>query len=108
LTFTKAIDGFVITLTEPLSAEAQPKRVNVVVTREIPAGGTFKVEVTNNPFDVTPTWEDCTNAVLRGMAHVFENAVNASTSFGVNIRVTVGSGSSLETCWVSGIGGNFE
>jgi hypothetical protein len=108
LTFTKAIEGFVITLTAPLSAEVQPKRVNVVVTREIPAGGTLKVEVTNNPFDVTPTWEDCTNAVLRGMAHVFENTVNASTSFGLNIRVTVGRGSSLETCWVSGIGGNFE
>lgn len=108
LTFTKAIDGFVITLTEPLEAEEQPTRVNVMVTREIPAGAIFKVEVTNNPFDVTPTWEDCTNAVLRGMAHVFENTVNASTSFGLNVRVTVERGSALETCWVSGIGGNFE
>ena len=108
LTFTKAIDGFVITLTEPLEAEIQPTRVNVIVTREIPAGGTFKVEVSNNPFDVTPTWEDCTNAVLRGMAHVFENTVNAATSFGLNVRVTVGRGSALKTCWVSGIGGNFE
>lgn len=108
LTFTKAITGFVITLTEPLPAEQQPRRVNVVVTREIPAGAIFKVEVTNNPYDVTPVWEDCTNAVLRGMAHVFENTVNASTSYGLNIRVTVERGSALETCWVSGIGGNFE
>lgn len=108
LTFTKAITGFIITLTEPLPAEQQPRRVNVVVTREIPAGAIFKVEVTNNPYDVTPVWEDCTNAVLRGMAHVFENTVNASTSYGLNIRVTVERGSALETCWVSGIGGNFE
>ena len=33
LTFTKAIDGFVITLTEPLEAESQPTRCNITVTR---------------------------------------------------------------------------
>jgi hypothetical protein len=108
LTFVKAIDGFTITLIEPLTAEAQPTRVNVIVTREIHAGGTFKVEVSNNPFDAAPTWEDCTNAVLQGMAYVFENEVNAAVSYGLNIRVTVGRGSAVETCWVSGIGGNFE
>lgn len=108
LTFTKAISGFVIVLAQPLEADAQPSRVNVNVTRDIPAGGTFKVEVSNNPFDTTPVWEDCTNAVLQGMAHVFENTVNAATSFGLNIRVTVGRGDALTTCWVSGIGGNFE
>lgn len=106
--FEKAISGFVITLTEPLEATTQPRRVNVVVTRDIPAGGTFKVEVTNNPYDTTPVWEDCTNAALQGMAHVFENNVNAAVSFGLNIRVTVGRGDALTTCWVSGIGGNFE
>ncbi len=108
LSFTKAISGFVITLTEPMEASAQPRRCSVNVTRDIPAGGTFKVEVTNNPFDTTPVWEDCTNAVLQGMAHVFENTVNAAVSFGLNIRVTVGRGDAITTCWVSGIGGNFE
>lgn len=108
LTFEKAISGFVITLTSPLMAEVQPTRCNVQVNRDIPAGGTFKVEVTNNPFDTTPVWEDCTNAVLQGMAHVFENKVNAATSFGFNVRVTVERGDALTTCWVSGIGGNFE
>ena len=108
LTFTKAIDGFVITLTEPLEAESQPTRCNITVTRDIPAGGEFKVEATNNPFDTSPVWEDCTNAVVAGHAHVFENTMNTAAQYGLNIRVTVNRGDALTACWVSGIGGNFE
>ena len=108
LTFTKAINSFVIYLSAPLEAVQQPKRANVVVTRNIPAGGTFKVEVTNNPFDPSPAWEDCTNAVLQGVAHVFQNTENAAVQYGLNVRVTVGRGEALSECWVSSIGGNFE
>ena len=108
LTFTKAINGFVIYLSAPLEAVQQPKRANVVVPRNMPAGGTFKVEVTNNPFDPSPAWEDCTNAVLQGVAHVFENTENAAVQYGLNVRVTVGRGEALSECWVSAIGGNFE
>lgn len=108
LTFTKQISGFVITLAAPLEAQAQPTRANVVVTREIPAGATFKVEATNNPFDPSPVWEDCTNAVIQGVAHVFENTINTAVQFGMNIRVTVERGDAISACWVSSIGGNFE
>lgn len=108
LTFTKAINSFVITLSEPLEAQSQPTRCNITVNRDIPAGGTFKVEACNNPYDVQPVWEDCTNAVISGLAHVFENTTNTATQFGLNIRVTVERGDALTACWVSGIGGNFE
>ena len=108
LTFTKSIAGFVITLSAPLEANSQPTRANVKVTRDIPAGGTFKVEVTNNPFDASPVWEDCTNAVIQGVAHVFTNKINTAAQHGMNIRVTVQRGDALTACWVSGIGGNFE
>ena len=108
LTFTKSIAGFVITLSTPLEANSQPTRANIKVTRDIPAGGTFKVEVTNNPFDASPVWEDCTNAVIQGVAHVFTNKINTAAQHGMNIRVTVQRGDALTACWVSGIGGNFE
>ena len=108
LTFTKSIAGFVITLSAPLEANSQPTRANVKVTRDIPAGGTFKVEATNNPFDASPVWEDCTNAVVQGVAHVFTNKINTAAQYGMNIRVTVQRGDALTACWVSGIGGNFE
>lgn len=108
LTFTKSIAGFVITLSAPLEADSQPTRANIKVTRDIPAGGTFKVEVTNNPFDASPVWEDCTNAVVQGVAHVFTNKIDTAAQYGMNIRVTVQRGDALTACWVSGIGGNFE
>lgn len=108
LTFTKSIAGFVITLSTPLEANSQPTRANIKVTRDIPAGGTFKVEATNNPFDASPVWEDCTNAVIQGVAHVFTNKINTAAQYGMNIRVTVQRGDALTACWVSGIGGNFE
>ena len=108
LTFTKSISGFVITLSEPLEAMTQPTRANIKITRDIPAGGSFKVEATNNPFDGSPVWEDCTKAVLQDVAHVFANKINTAAQFGLNIRVTVERGDALTACWVSGIGGNFE
>ena len=108
LTFTKSINSFVITLSEPLEANRQPTRCNIKVNRDIPAGGTFKVEACNNPYDVAPIWEDCTNAVAAGLAHVFKNKTNTAVQFGLNIRVTVERGDALTACWVSGIGGNFE
>lgn len=108
LTFTKAINSFVITLAEPLETGSQPTRCNIKVNRDIPAGGTFKVEACNNPYDVAPIWEDCTNAVIAGLAHVFKNKTNTAVQFGLNIRVTVERGDALTACWVSGIGGNFE
>ena len=108
LTFTKAVTSFVVTLAAPLEAAAQPKRANITVTRDIPAGGSFKAEATNNPFDPSPAWEDCTNAVLAGLAHVFENTENSALQFGLNVRVTVQRGEAISPCWISGIGGNFE
>lgn len=56
----------------------------------------------------SPVWEDCTNAVVQGVAHVFTNKINTAAQYGMNIRVTVQRGDALTACWVSGIGGNFE
>lgn len=108
LTFTKAISGFVIALSEPFEVAAQPVRCFVTINRDIPAGGTMMVEVCNNPFDVAPTWEDCTAAVVSGLAYVFANDVNTATQKGISVRVSVERGTALMTCWISGIGVNFE
>ena len=108
MTFTKQVDGLTVELAEPMEATAQPRRVNIAITRSIPAGATFMVEATNNAFDATPVWEDCTRAVLSSLAHVFNNTINTSPQFGMNIRVTVKRKRAVGECWVSGISGNFE
>jgi hypothetical protein len=108
MTFTKQADSLSVELKAPMPATAQPRRANITVTRSIPAGATLKVEVTNNPFDAEPVWEDCTGAVVSGLAHVFSNTTNVSPQYGMSIRVSVKRGRAIGECWVSGIAGNIE
>jgi hypothetical protein len=108
MTFTRQITGLTIGLKQPLPAAAQPRRATIGVTRQIPAGATFKAETTNNPYDAAPVWEDCTRAVLSNLAYVFDNAINVSPQYGMSIRVSVVRGAAIGECWVSGITGNFE
>ena len=80
----------------------------LVVTRNIPSASTFKVEVCNNGYDASPTWEDATAAVLSGLVHVFSNESKTATDWGVVVKVTVERNGATGACYVSAIGGNFE
>jgi hypothetical protein len=80
----------------------------LVVTRNIPPTATFKVEVCNNGYDTSPTWEDCTDAVKSGLVHVFTNKTKTASNWGVLVRVTVARNGATGACYVSAIGGNFE
>ena len=107
-TFTKLVDSFTITNSTPWKTDTMPTRIMVVVTRNIPSGATFKVEVCNDGYAASPTWEDCTDAVKSGLVHVFKNTTNWSTAWGVCVRVTVERNGASGACYVSAIGGNFE
>ncbi len=107
-TFTKSVNSFSIQNTTPYTAEAAPTRIKINVIRNIPAESTFKVEVCNNGYDTTPTWEDATSSVLNSLVHVFTNDTKTAASWGVIIKVTVTRGTGQGACYVSHIGGNFE
>lgn len=108
ITFTKLVDSFTIEKSVPLQSSNMPTRIMMVVTRVIPSAATFKVEVCNNGYDASPTWEDATDAVLRGLVHVFTNKSKTATQWGVKFRVTVNRNGATGACYVSAIGGNFE
>ena len=107
-TFTKLVESFTIRNSTPWASTTMPSRIMLVVTRNIPATATFKVEVCNNGNDASPTWEDCTDAVKSGLVHVFSNKVKTAGSWGVVVRVTVARNGATGACYVSAIGGNFE
>ena len=108
-TFTKLVESFTISNATPWYSNSRPNRILIIVSRNIPAGATFKVEVCNNANDDFPKWEDATNAVLRGLIHPFSNyTVTAGNGWGVKIRVTVNRNGATGACYVSAIGGNFE
>jgi hypothetical protein len=107
-TFTKLVDTLKIQNATPWVSSTMPSRIMLVVTRNIPSAATFKVEVCNNGYDASPTWEDCTDAVRSGLVHVFSNTKKTATNWGVLVRVTVARNGATGACYISAIGGNFE
>lgn len=107
-TFTKSLNTLKIQNATPWAATTMPTRIMLVVTRNIPSGAIFKVEVCNNGYDASPTWENATAAVLSGLVHVFANTTKTATNWGVRVRVTVERNGAIGACYVSAIGGNFE
>lgn len=107
-TFTKLVEGFTIQNSIPWISSTMPSRIMLVVTRNIPAAATFKVEVCNNGYDPSPTWEDATSEVRNGLVHVFTNKSKTTLNWAVLVRVTVARNGATGACYVSAIGGNFE
>lgn len=107
-TFTKLVDTLKIQNATPWAASTMPSRIILVITRNIPSTATFKVEVCNNGYDASPTWEDATAPVKSGLVHVFSNTTKTAANWGVRVRVTVDRNGSTGACYVSAIGGNFE
>lgn len=107
-TFTKSVTSFTIQNSSPMAASTRPTRIKVSVVRNIPPEATMKIEVCNNGFDSSPTWEDATSSMNNGLVHLFSNTTKTATQWGVRIRVTVNRNGGSGACYVSSIGGNWE
>ena len=105
-TFTKAVYSASITLAEPLAVDGDITVAIMSVLGEIPAGATYKVEVTNNAKDSSPVWQDVTSEVQNGSNIVFENNV-AANGAAFNFRITVERGTSAGG-YISGVSGAFQ
>ena len=108
IVFTKLVDKFSIQNSTPWMSSTMPSRIMVVVTRNMPSTAKIKVEVCNNGYDASPTWEDATDAVVSGLVHVFSNTAKTAAEWGVLVRVSVERNGATGACYVSAIGGNFE
>ena len=107
-TFTKVVTSFTVQKSTAIEASAKPTRIKVSVVKTIPPEATFKVEVCNNGFDSSPTWEDATSVVLSELVYEFKNTTKTATKWGVNIRVTVNRNNGSGACYITSIGGNWE
>ena len=106
-TFTKSVTALSI-LSDPMDSTAMPVRVSCSVTKAIPAGAIYKVEVCNNGRDASPTWEDATYATEKGEVHVFTNKSKTADTWAVRIKVSVNRNGASGACYISAIGGNFD
>jgi hypothetical protein len=107
-TFTKSVSSFAVQNRTPMSASTRPTRIKVSVNHTIPPGATMKIEVCNNGFDSSPTWEDATQSMRDGLVYLFSNTTKTATNWGVRIRVTVDRQGVSGACYVTSIGGNWE
>ena len=107
LLFKKEITAAMITLTEPVEADAKIAVCVLSVNGSIPADANFEVKVTNNGKDTTPTWEDCTNAVKTGANHVFTNSTQTN-GWAFNFKVTVSRGASGQGGYINSVQGGFQ
>lgn len=107
-TFTKSVTKLTVQRATPLDSSTMPKAIRVTVVKNIPEEADFKVEVCNNGYDASPTWEDITDRVIAGRVYDFNNTTKTATKWGVNIRVTIDRNGAEGACYITEIGGNFE
>lgn len=105
--FVKSVSSCSV-VTATMASSAMPTRISLDVSREVPAASTFKVEVCNNGYDSTPTWEDATEAVVSNLVYGFTNTSKTASNWGVKVRVTLNRNGGTGACYISAIGGNFE
>lgn len=107
-TFTKNETQIELTLAEPLPSDEAVSKAIMSVTREIPSGASFTVEVCNNAFDEAPTWQDVTQAVTSGSKFFLSNTTKTAENWGFNLRIKVNRNGAAGDCYVVSAGGNFE
>jgi len=107
-TFTKNETEIELTLATPLPADDLVTKAIMSVTRQIPPGAAFSVEVCNNGNDASLTWEDVTNAVLRNSKFFLTNTTKTAAAWGFNFRIKVNRNNATGDCFIVSAGGNFE
>lgn len=107
-TFNKMEGEIDMTLSTPLSADDCVTKGKLTVTRSIPTGATFQVEVCNNGYDDSPAWEDVTEDIQNGKAFSLSNNTKTATDWGFNFRIRVARNQAEGEIYISYVGGNYE
>ena len=107
-TFSKAETQIELTLATPLPVDAMVTKAIMNITRQLPAGVLFTVEVCNNAFDAAPAWQDVTQAITGGTKFFLSNTSKTAAKWGFNFRVKINRNGKTGDCYIQNIGGNFE
>ena len=96
------------TTKEPIETSTSASKIMVTPQWNI-TNATGKVEVCNNGFDDSPTWEDMTSMVIAGRPYTFINSTKRSNKWGIKIRITItkNKGYTGEVA-IYGFGGAYE
>ncbi|WP_219817201.1 Ig-like domain-containing protein [Brevibacillus laterosporus] len=107
-TFRRSADRIIFALKKPFDTTIAAKRILITIDATVPAGADYKVEVCNNAFDESPTWEDATNHVKFNRGFIFTNKEKTAEKWGVSVRFVFVKGVATEPVIVRGFGGAFD
>jgi len=107
-TFIKNETEIELTLKTPLPTDDMVTKAIMNITRQIPLGASFTVEVCNNGNDAEPSWEDITNSVINGSKFFFTNTAKTADNWGFNFHIKISRNDAIGDCFISSVGGNFE
>lgn len=88
ITFSRTVTR--IAASRAISTDAKVTKVFLSLYPEVPVDATLHCEVTNNPFDTSPVWEDITQKVGR-FVHIFQNTTVAE-GYGLAYRFYITKG----------------
>ena len=108
ITFTRQVNKVQITTKNAIETDAAATKIMVSPDWD-KTGCTGKVEVCNNGFDASPTWEDMTTMAKLNRPYAFTNKTKTAAKWGIKIRLTLtkNQGYTGEVA-IYGFGGAFE
>ena len=108
ITFTRQVNKVQITTKNPIETDAAATKIMVSPDWD-KTGCTGKVEVCNNGFDASPTWEDMTTMAALNRPYVFTNKTKTAAKWGIKIRLTLTKNEGYEgEVAIYGFGGAYE
>ena len=108
ITFTRQVNKVQITTKNAIETDAAATKIMVSPDWD-KTGCTGKVEVCNNGFDASPTWEDMTTMAALNRPYVFTNTTKTATRWGIKVRLTLTKNEGYEgEVAIYGFGGAFE
>lgn len=108
ITFTRQVNKVQITTKNPIETDVAATKIMVSPDWD-KTGCTGKVEVCNNGFDASPTWENMTTMSALNRPYVFTNSTKTAAKWGIKIRLTLTKNEGYEgEVAIYGFGGAFE
>lgn len=108
VTFSRKVNKIQFTTKNAIQTSAAASKIMVTPQWDI-TNATGKVEVCNNGFDNSPTWENMTTKAVAGEPYTFTNSTKTAANWGIKIRITItkNEGATNEVA-IYGFGGAFE
>lgn len=108
ITFTRQVNKVQIVTKNPIETDVAATKIMVSPDWD-KTGCTGKVEVCNNGFDASPTWEDMTTMAALNRPYVFTNSTKTAAKWGIKIRLTLTKNEGYEgEVAIYGFGGAYE